>query len=277
MNLKYLTDKQLLIDTKTLVKEERKATAALLHYLKEIETRKLYSELRYPSLFKYLTDELGYSAAAAMRRIEASKLLSEIPEIHGKIESGSISLSNIAKAADKFKINGIQDKKFKKEILIAIENTSARTCDKILNEIVVPGKINIPTPPPTYNIIFNKENFKKFCYIRDLLAHQKLNRDRIIGKILDEAVSAFEKKRFNTETRAPEKSSKSRYVPTGLKKVIFKRDKKCTICGSTYALEIDHIKPYAIGGVTEKKNLRLLCRNCNQRERISSNLHLPNK
>lgn len=272
MNLKYLTDQQLLNDTKTLVKEERKATAALLHYLKEIEARKLYSELRYPSLFKYLIEELGYSAAAAMRRIEASKLLAEIPELQSKIEEGTITLTNISKAADKFKQIEVIDTNFKKEILQAIENTSTRTCDKILDDIVVPGRISIPIPPPIYHIIFTEDNFRKFTYIRDLLAHQKLNRDTIIGRILDEATIAFEKKRFNLGTEAQESDSNSRYIPAGLKKTIFERDKKCTKCGSTYALQIDHIKPFALGGKTTKRNLRLLCRNCNQRARIAANL-----
>ena len=30
----------------------------------------------------------------------------------------------------------------------------------------------------------------------------------------------------------------------------------------------DHIKPWALGGETSEENLRLLCRNCNQRESI---------
>lgn len=34
-------------------------------------------------------------------------------------------------------------------------------------------------------------------------------------------------------------------------------------CNSTYALEIDHVKPIALGGTNELSNLRLLCRNHN--------------
>jgi hypothetical protein len=42
----------------------------------------------------------------------------------------------------------------------------------------------------------------------------------------------------------------------------------CQNCGSTYALEIDHIRPRAMGGGPERENLRVLCRNCNQRAAV---------
>jgi len=43
---------------------------------------------------------------------------------------------------------------------------------------------------------------------------------------------------------------------------------RCENCASRWALEIDHITPFAKGGATELKNLRLLCRSCNQRRAI---------
>jgi hypothetical protein len=49
---------------------------------------------------------------------------------------------------------------------------------------------------------------------------------------------------------------------------VWRRDKACTNCGSTYALEIDHKLPRALGGDDSLENLRLLCRSCNQRAAI---------
>lgn len=43
---------------------------------------------------------------------------------------------------------------------------------------------------------------------------------------------------------------------------------QCEKCQSVFALNIDHIKPVAHGGNNAQENLRLLCRNCNQREAI---------
>lgn len=56
-----------------------------------------------------------------------------------------------------------------------------------------------------------------------------------------------------------------RFVPAALKREIWRRDGgKCTRCGSRHALEIDHRRPFAMGGSTNFGNLRLLCRSCNQ-------------
>ena len=72
------------------------------------------------------------------------------------------------------------------------------------------------------------------------------------------------------ETKFPPKKSQrpSRYIPTYLKKYVWERDSgRCTYvhpetrrrCSSTHLLQIDHIKPFALGGKSEKENLRLLC------------------
>jgi hypothetical protein len=50
MNLKHLTDKVLISETKRLVKDERELTTEVLHHLKEIDTRKLYSDFGFLSV-----------------------------------------------------------------------------------------------------------------------------------------------------------------------------------------------------------------------------------
>ena len=46
------------------------------------------------------------------------------------------------------------------------------------------------------------------------------------------------------------------------------RQGRCENCSSIYALEIDHRIPKALGGKNLRENLRLLCRQCNQRKAI---------
>ena len=65
MNLKHLTDKVLLDDTKKLAKAEREVTIKILHHLKEIDRRKLFTDLGHRSLHDYCLRELGYSDASA--------------------------------------------------------------------------------------------------------------------------------------------------------------------------------------------------------------------
>lgn len=65
MNLKQLSDSQLIFDTKFLVAQELKCLVAVLLYLIEIETRKLFCDYKYRSMLEFLIRELGYSGAAA--------------------------------------------------------------------------------------------------------------------------------------------------------------------------------------------------------------------
>lgn len=272
MNLKYLTDRQLLIDTKNLAEQERKLTAKQLHYFKEIESRKLFCELGYTSMFNYLVQELGYSEGSASRRLNAARLLKEIPEIEAKIESGDLTLSNVAKAADIFKQENITDKNLRKEILSSIENTSTRVCEKTLSEL---NKIHGTQPPIVHTIYLNEASYEKLTIIKGYLTHLKLNRDQIFARILDVALEHYQEKRFKTNSKQSPIPSESRYIPPGLRKAVLERDKCCVKCGSTFDLEINHIIPFSIGGKTELSNLNLLCRNCNQRAAIESNLHFP--
>lgn len=66
-------------------------------------------------------------------------------------------------------------------------------------------------------------------------------------------------------------SPPKRYVPQQINRELWRESEgKCALCGSTHALERDHIRPFALGGETSKDNLRLLCRNCNQRQGIKT-------
>jgi len=50
-------------------------------------------------------------------------------------------------------------------------------------------------------------------------------------------------------------------------KLIFDRDQKCRVCGSTDRLVVDHILPLCTGGTNELENLWALCYKCNQKKR----------
>ena len=61
----------------------------------------------------------------------------------------------------------------------------------------------------------------------------------------------------------------SRYIPALIRQYVWKRDQGCCqyvdketgkICQSTFAIQIDHIHPFSLGGSNEAANLRLLCR-----------------
>ena len=104
--LRNLKNSELDLRIKSLARQERELLTQVLHVIKEIDNRRLYLELSYSSLFAYLTESVGYSAASAQRRIDASRLLNEIPALSEKIENGEIHLtqaSMIQKAAREIK------------------------------------------------------------------------------------------------------------------------------------------------------------------------------
>lgn len=250
MNLKYLTDKALLQDTKHLAQEYRSITTSLIVHLREINTRRLFTELGYTSLFCYIVQELHFSEASASRRITAMKLLQEIPEIESKLESGELTLTNLGKAANTFKQEGITDTGFKKEILASIENTSSKTCEKTLEDVIGPASLSIQPTERMYSLHleFCEATYNKFEQIRDLMAHKKRSREEIFNSIFDMAIEELTSKKFKTKSKQITSSSNPRYITANIKKAVYLRDKICQKCGSKNALEFDHIKPFALGG-----------------------------
>jgi len=57
---------------------------------------------------------------------------------------------------------------------------------------------------------------------------------------------------------------KRQVVPEKLRNKIFKRDgNKCIKCKSKDNLQLDHIIPFIMGGMTIENNLQTLCKTCN--------------
>jgi hypothetical protein len=146
-SLKQMKDPELLAATQRLVREERAVATLVLRHLQEIEVRKLYADLKYGSLFEYAVHGLGYSEGAAHRRIQAMRLLREIPEVAEKIESGALNLSNISQAQSFFREQtraeparafGTEEKK---QVLAQLEQKSAREGQRILLAIGGPAAL----------------------------------------------------------------------------------------------------------------------------------------
>jgi hypothetical protein len=280
MKVSHLTNKILLIDTKNLVNAERGATAKILHHLKEIDRRKLYSDLRYSSLFDYCVRELGYSEASAQRRIVAARMLAEIPEIETKIESGLLSLTNISQVNQFFKEASVSEKK---KVFQEVEGLSKKKCEKKLFELTGIEKIPKETKQRVSEnkvkvaIVLSDDTLEIMEKVKALLG-KDLNHDELIQYMAEAAVEKIEKKKFKQNEKphtvlSPAKVG--RVVSAAVKREVYKRDKKCTNCGSVHNLNFDHRHPYALGGPSTKENIRLLCFHCNQRARMKAGLNYP--
>jgi len=93
-------------------------------------------------------------------------------------------------------------------------------------------------------------------------ARRKVRRDN--RKVKEQS---RKKRRAAPASRQGERRSPSRRIPVAVRDKVYARDKgRCTYvsrtgkrCGSTQALQIDHIKPFARGGANVASNLRVLC------------------
>jgi DNA-binding GntR family transcriptional regulator len=98
-----MTNSQLENELKSLVAKERELLHEILLRIREVDSRKLYLERGYSSLFDYLTREIGYSCASAQRRIDAVRLSRDIPEVMERVGSGELNLSQIGHAQKGFR------------------------------------------------------------------------------------------------------------------------------------------------------------------------------
>ncbi len=190
-SLKKLTNQELELRLKDLAIKERKLLHVILEHIKELEIRKLYLARAYPSVFEYLVKELGYSTSAAMRRLEAARLLRDVPIVAEKIQEGVLNLSQICELSralkEKEKISG--DKvscTLKTELVQAI---SGKTTQETQKELAVVLDIPIrefekqkvqQDHSLRIEITLNKVQAEKLHQCKNLAAHllmQKFNSD----------------------------------------------------------------------------------------------------
>lgn len=274
MKLTHLTNKILIAETKKLVAYELEATTKLLHHLREIDARKLYSDYKCGSLFEYCVKELGYSESSAQRRIVAARTLAAVPEIESKIERGTLSLTNIS-LVNQF----IKDHEEKVEALKEVEGLTKKECEKKLFEIT--GKKDIPNEKKKrvsedkvqVAIVLSDETLAEVEKLKGLLG-KDLDMDKLILFMAKETIRSVEKTKFKqTNSSKPLSPAKvGRTIQAQVKREVYQRDRKCSNCGSNHRLNFDHRIPYALGGLNDSKNIRLLCFNCNQRARIRAGL-----
>jgi hypothetical protein len=93
--------RNILVKTENLVREERRITTEILECLHQIESKMIYAEMAYSSLYEFCVKHLKYSEGSAHRRISAMRLLKGLPikiqqETALKIESGILSVSNLS-------------------------------------------------------------------------------------------------------------------------------------------------------------------------------------
>ena len=97
-----LSDDRLLERTKELSRIEHHLEVVVIDHLREIQKRRLYLRRGFSSLFDYAVRELGYSDAAAWRRIKAMRLCADVDGVRERLQNGSMTLNAAAQLQHAF-------------------------------------------------------------------------------------------------------------------------------------------------------------------------------
>src|SRR6266850_1237976 len=90
-----LSDDALRAKVKLLAERSRVVTVELIAHLAELDVRKLYCSEGPGSLFRYCTEILRFSEAAACNRIKAARAARRFPVILDLLADGSVNLTTI--------------------------------------------------------------------------------------------------------------------------------------------------------------------------------------
>nr|WP_295901349.1 HNH endonuclease signature motif containing protein [uncultured Bdellovibrio sp.] len=181
MDLSKVTNSELLVRLEKLVRTERKITHLILCHINAVESRRLYAELGFDSMFKYLTKHLGYGEDSAYRRLQAARVLKQVPAVAEKLEEGSLNLTQLTQVQkcikQEIKLGNKVDSHQATLILEEIQNKSSfETQTYLAQEFNLPIKTHEVIKPQQDNSVrleltFTENQMKTLQQAKDLLSH----------------------------------------------------------------------------------------------------------
>lgn len=294
-----LTDAQIESKLRELVREERRLQLEILELIREADRRKLWAERGFSSAFEWLVKGLGYSEGAAHRRLSAARLTREMPELEAKVEAGAFSLSTLASMQTAFRREerrtgarlGLERKR---EVASQVEGKTQAQAERALAtafpEAPAPDRLApVGESQAKLTVTLSAEALSQLERARELLAHAMpgASWSEIVERLAREFVERKDPLRKTARERkaesatapapvpAPELAAASDAASAGrrnpaaeVRRVIFRRaGARCEFvdratgrrCESRSQLEVDHVRPWALGGATTTDNLRVLC------------------
>ena len=285
-----INDSDLIQKLKSLVQSERGLLAEVLRHLREVEKRQLYLQRGYSSMFSFCTEALSYSEAEAHIRIQAMRLMTAVPMVEEKLESGELSLSVAARAQACFrKIDTPTSNKV--TIVKSLLGKSTRQAERELaTHFPEPSKPEIERATTgeltRLEFTISKTCLEKLNRLRGRTAHKNFSGrlDIVFEALLDLALEKYDRPVAATPVSASPINAtpvnatllgarkviakRTRYIAAAVRREVWRRaEGQCQYydqnsghrCSSRYAMQIDHIKEYAQGGASTLENLQLLC------------------
>ncbi len=217
MNIKNLSDTQLLEHLQRLFNYEKKLNQALLLAIMELNHRKIFLEMGYSSLFDMLVRHFRLSESSAYQKISTMKLMKSVPKTQEFIQNGDLSLTNAAMAQSFItKVEKNEEKKMtvleKQNIISAICHKTQKEAQAILADIhpvvLLPISVEkqITTNHTQIQILINQETNQKIQELKSLYSHQIPDGDlnQLFSLIID---FAFDKHPMNRNKNSKTKQS----------------------------------------------------------------------
>lgn len=285
-NPRLLSNEQLLAKLEGFVEEERERLHSFLAWLGEADRRKLLEDKGYSSTFDYCVRRLKLSEDEAYRRIHAARAAVVRPELLSALADGQLSLTAVSKIAPHVRRPDAAD------IIARAEGKTAREIEEILaplrpepekRDVVSVVAVSAPTEEaPEATELRADFSFRGSMALRQalerisqLLSHKypKGGIDEVLLEISRDYLERHDPQKGLPGRLAPVKGGSS--IPAGIRRAVWARDgARCAYVGTTGVrclarrfLEMDHVKPRALGGGDSIGNLRLLCRPHNDSER----------
>ncbi len=275
----------------SLTREEREITLQVLHHLRAAESRKLFAIRGHSSLFDYAVLELKYSEGSAQRRISAMRLLRELPELEEKVESGELKVTQLSQVQSFLRAKAKTGRRYsmeeKRELVLGTIGKSTREVAQELN------------PNRAESIQVEAEALQALKEARDRFAHElphAASFSDVIGFLAKRALKTDPMKKPGRKARSSTQSfppsippssplssppteivnsppalavRRTRVIPVAVRREVWRKEHEgCAYlsrvtgkrCASRHRLQVDHIRPYSLGGSSrDSKNLRLLC------------------
>lgn len=154
VSVKGLSDIELERRLSHLVAVESDATSDIVEHIAEFERRRLYAPKRFPTMFEYCTQTLGYSEGAAYLRIYAGRLSNQYPEILELLRTRRLHLTAIRTVGPHLKASNSREllsrslSKTERELKFLIAEVAPKPEPvEVVRHLSAPKPITHPHPP----------------------------------------------------------------------------------------------------------------------------------
>ncbi len=299
-----LGNDELLAGLGGLVKRADELLSDLLAHLAELDERRLYLQLGFPSLFAYCTRRLGMCESSAGRRILAARVCRKYPDAFVRVARGELNLSALcamsphlnsenagelatlcsrrsrrdieALLAARFPRADVRDSVRRIEALSADRFGVHFTADSEFCELLEQARAlashRLPAGEMAEVLKLGLKAFIRDAEKQRFAVGRKARRalaERSEQSVVEVALAPTHSPGGRARGRA---SKRTRHIPAAIAREVYARDSgQCSFvsadgqrCACRAFLELDHVTPWAAGGASTTANLRLRCRAHNQ-------------